>query len=159
MIFRGGESSSRIIIPKPTRSPGDYLTILFLLFWLGLWAFGEYVVTLALWSTGLRGAGWFMAAWLGGWTVGGIMAFYSVFRLVRGEPAEIVTLTSVELIHRKGKTSAYGRQSIGKIELDTSGGVHCLYIDHGADRVWLGEHIREPEREWLYEEIKEWKDA
>ena len=153
----------KITIPKPKRKLSDIGGIAFLCFWLFGWAVGEIFVSRAVWNAieeaKFDGGFWFMAAWLGGWTVGGIFAFKAVLNLARGEPPEIFVISPTQITHQKKGSSVYQKHEITKLDLETSGGAHYLYFDVGSDRVYIGEHIREPEREWLYETIKEWKGA
>jgi hypothetical protein len=100
-----------------------------------------------------------MATWLGGWTVGGAFAIKAVVNLARGEPPEILVISASQITHQKKGTRVYLKNDITKVGLETSGGAHYLSFDVGADRVYIGEHVREPEREWLYAVIKEWKGA
>jgi hypothetical protein len=153
----------KITIPKPKRKLGDIGGIAFLCFWLCGWAVGEIFVTRAVWSaiqdSKFDGGFFFICAWLGGWTVGGAFAIKAVVNLVKGEPPEIFVISASEIIHQKKDKKVYRKNNVSKIDLETSGGAHYLYFDVGADRVFIGEHIREPEREWLFSVIKEWKEA
>jgi hypothetical protein len=151
----------KITIPKPNRKLGDFGGIAFLCFWLCGWAVAEMFVAGAVWNaiqnSKFDGSFWFVAAWLGGWTVGGVFAIKAVVSLARGEPHEVFLLSPSQITHRHKRTRTYQKHEITKIDLETAGGVHYLYFDVGADRIYIGEHVREPEREWLYGIIKEWR--
>ena len=49
------------------------------------------------------------------------------------------------------------KKDLGNVVLERIGERQRLYFDHGADRIEIGEHLREPEREWLADVIKAWK--
>jgi hypothetical protein len=51
------------------------------------------------------------------------------------------------------------RDQITNVRLDRVGERQRLTIDHGADRIEIGACLREPEREWLVEVLKQWKAA
>src|SRR5271163_1236789 len=78
----------------------NWPVILFLGFWLCLWALGEFSVFHML-ATGKRlGRGnFFLVGWLGAWTVGGYMAISLWLWNVAGH--EIVSLTPVALAIRR----------------------------------------------------------
>ena len=153
----------RIIIPKPKRKLGDIGGMAFLCFWLCGWSVGEVFVIRAAWhavqNSKFDGGFWFMIAWLGGWTVGGAFAIKAVYKLARGEPSEIITIGGHQLTHQKKDSQIIQKNDVTKVGLETAGGAHYLYADVGANRIYIGEHIQEPEREWLYSIIKEWKGA
>ena len=153
----------KITIPKPKRKLGDVGGIAFLCFWLCGWAVGETFVARAAWnaiqSSKFDGGFWFITAWLGGWTVGGAFAIKALVNIAKGEPSETFLISGAQITHKKKGTRIYQKDDITKLHLETSSGAHFLYFDVGADRVYIGEHIREPEREWLYGIIKEWKGA
>ncbi|MCK1385714.1 hypothetical protein, partial [Bradyrhizobium sp. 21] len=77
--IRQGDQGPAIIIPAKG-SPTRYLGGLFLLFWLGGWAFGfKSALTTLLSGSGNA----FIIFWLGGWTAGGVAAAYTAFRIFR----------------------------------------------------------------------------
>jgi hypothetical protein len=151
----------KILIPKPKRKLADIGAIAFLCFWLCGWAVGEVFVIYALLGmiqdSEFNGSSIFLIAWLGGWTVGGFFAMRQVYNLVQGEPPESITIGISQIIHGKKKSRTYQKNEITKVGLETSDNSHSLYIDVGADRIYIGEHLREPEREWLHSIIKDWK--
>jgi len=66
-------SELKIIIPTKR----NWLITLFLTFWLGGWAVGEFAVPHLMFSgTSPIGIKFFMIFWVGGWTVGGCFAIY-----------------------------------------------------------------------------------
>ena len=50
-----------------------------------------------------------------------------------------------------------GKNELGPVVLHRAGERQRLYFDNGADRIEIGEHLREPEREWLAAVIEAWK--
>jgi hypothetical protein len=154
----------RITIPSPKRKLGDAGGFLFLCFWICAWAFFEIMVARALWNaiseSKFDGGFWFILFWFGGWTVGGVFAIIAARRLALGEPPEVVLIGHTQIAHERNRIKkTFSRESVSKVHLETSGGNHFLYVDVGADRIYIGEHISEPVREWLYDTIKEWKGA
>ena len=154
----------RITIPPPKRKLRDVGGFLFLCFWICAWAFFEIMVARALWNaiaeSRFDGGFWFILFWFCGWTVGGAFAIFAAYKVARGESPEVITIDPLQLTHRrKGATKTIRRESVTKVCLETSGGNHYLYVDLGSDRIYIGEHIREPVREWLYDLIKKWKGA
>jgi hypothetical protein len=52
---------------------------------------------------------------------------------------------------------AVPRGEVSNIRLDTVEARQRLTFDRGADRIEVGEYLREPEREWLYQVLSSWK--
>jgi hypothetical protein len=50
------------------------------------------------------------------------------------------------------------REDVRRVVLERDSGLKLRY-DLGADRVEIGRYLREPEKEWLVEVIKEWQGA
>jgi len=63
------------------------------------------------------------------------------------------------LLRNKRQQVEVDRNNIDAIVLERVGPRQRLTFDHGADRIDIGEILREPDREWLAEVLKEWKDA
>jgi len=51
------------------------------------------------------------------------------------------------------------KQQLGPVKLERVGERQRLCFDHGADRIEIGENLREPEREWLAAVIQNWQDG
>jgi len=172
----------RLSWPNPTGGIMRYGAALFMLFWLGGWAFGEIMVIRQL-IYGEKGAhDLFLIFWLGGWTVGGIWVMWMIYRMLQPPKAEQLTLATDHLTHfpgtepmnpfsysskdnpfrnpivlmKKPKRIKADRQTIGEIRLSNEGERQRLTFDLGADRVEIGKHLREPEREWLAEVLTAW---
>jgi len=60
-------------------------------------------------------------------------------------------------LFRRRKVIELAKTEVGRVVLDRAGERQRLYFDHGADRVEIGESLREPEREWLATVIQEWQ--
>jgi hypothetical protein len=160
-----------IIIP-PKASASHYFGGVFLLFWLGGWAFGFKSVSSQL----LSGKGnLFMVFWLGAWTVGGIVAALSVYRIFRPAVPETLQLKYGSIVYDAGisppefntidrtkSTRQYWgslisrriRADLGRPELQTlrlreTEAGNRLTIDLGTRRIELASRASEVEREWL----------
>ena len=59
---------------------------------------------------------------------------------------------------RRPKPIELLKTELGRVVLDRAGERQRLYFDYGADRVEIGECLREPEREWLASVIHEWQN-
>jgi hypothetical protein len=166
----------RIPVPGAQRYSGAA----FLAFWLCGWAFGEVMVAAQL----ARG-GWhlFLIGWLGAWTIGGGCAIYALWNLLRPSRPESVTLgedlfvydpgaAPVEILHwnqsrrppdekpsrpQRRKRLMVEKAELGKFVLDRVGERQRLSFDLGADRIEIGESLREPEREWLHAVLEDWR--
>ena len=169
-------SETVIIVPYAKGGAGRYGILLFMLCWLGGWAFGEYHAVTELASG--RG-GLFVLFWLGAWTLGGAMAAYTVFRIIRGPDPETFNLTRNSLRYDSGIPPFEINQSYGnsrrnwasyfpkrvRVELDrrrlqslqlreTDLG-NRLTVDNGSARLDLASAATEIEREWLYKVLAE----
>jgi len=160
-----------------------YGGIAFMLFWLGGWAFGWVLAARAL----LLGEfDPFLAAWLGAWTLGGAWATWFLWNMMRPGRPESVTLGQHEPRHDPGLaliTSLSYQQPVqaGKLRpewnifdrppppvtllkpdikafvLDRVGERQRLFFDHGAVRIEIGAALSEPEREWLWGLLEDWR--
>jgi hypothetical protein len=166
-----------IVVPYPKGGVGRYGIVLFMLFWLGGWAFGEYHVATEL----VSGRGnLFMLFWLGAWTVGGALAGYTVFRIARGPEPEIFNLTRTSLRYDSGvpplelnwndgqnyrrSWASYfskrvrvelDRRKLQSLQLRETDLGNRLTVDSGAARLNLANGATEIEREWLYKVLAE----
>jgi len=160
-----------IIIPAK-QNASRYFGGVFLLFWLGAWAFGFKSVASQLMS---GNGNLFMVFWLGGWTVGGIFAALAAFRTFRPSVPEKLQLKSGSVAYDAGimplEFNTYGRTKntrefwsslisrrtraeLNRPELQTlrlreTEAGNRLTIDLGARRLDLGSQASEVEREWL----------
>ena len=160
-----------IIIPAKA-SASRYLGGVFLLFWLGGWAFGFKSVASQLMS----GQGnLFMLFWLGAWTAGGVVAALSAYRIFRPTVPESLQLKSGSVAYDAGipplELNTYGnrkntrefwtslmskrtrvefnRPELQTLRLREAETGNRLTIDLGARRIDLGSQASEVEREWL----------
>jgi hypothetical protein len=133
-----------------------------------------------------QGGELFLIAWLGGWTLGGVFALFMLYLLTRPLQPESVTLGFIIFRHDSGtapmtmlfnpwyamhryhgqwpfpgmlrrKRVEIARSELGPVILQSTGDRQRLYFDNGSDRIEIGEHLREPEREWLAAVIDAWK--
>jgi hypothetical protein len=51
------------------------------------------------------------------------------------------------------------KNQIDKISLERIGERQRLSFDYGRERVEIGYYLTEPEREWLYQTLNDWKAA
>jgi hypothetical protein len=166
--IRRGDQGPVIIIPAKG-NPTRYFGGLFLLFWLGGWAFGFKSVLTKLLSGGGNA---FEVFWLGGWTVGGVLAAYTAFRIFRPSVPETLLLKRssidydagippIELnsyqkrknywgsVFAKRLRTELGREALISLRLRETDEGNRLTIDIGAKRVELASQASEVEREWL----------
>lgn len=164
----GGES----IVEIPYQaSASRYFGGLFLLFWLGGWAFGFANVGSQILS-GKANA--FMIFWLGGWTIGGGFAAYAVYRIFRPSVPETLRLNSSGIAYDSGiapaqmntgstnRTQAWksmfprrtrlelDRRTLRTLQLRPTDSSNRLTVDSGASRIDIAQAASEMEREWLY---------
>lgn len=169
-------SETVILVPYPKDGVGRYGILLFMLCWLGGWAFGEYHAAMEIASG--RG-GFFLWFWLGAWTLGGAMAAYTVFRIVRGPEPETFNLTRARLRYdsgvpplefspgdensRKNWASYFpkrvrvelDRRKLQSLQLRETVLGNRLTVDNGSARLDLASGATEIEREWLYKVLAE----
>ena len=167
--YDGGDPA--VMIPSKA-SASRYFGGVFLLCWLGGWAFG-FVSVLSQLMSGKGNL--FMLFWLGAWTVGGILAAFSAYRILRPSVPETLQLKYGSIAYDSGipplefnsfgrtrNPSAYWsslfskrtRAEFNRPELqtlrlrDTEVG-NRLTIDLGSRRIDLASQASEVEREWL----------
>jgi len=166
---------------NPGGSWSKYFVVIFLLAWLGGWTMGEYSVAKKV----LNGdSNPFEIFWLIGWTVGGMFAIANIYFMVRPSRPEKLIFDSYALQFKRGTPPFAGinwsrnrredekaatfiqkvkskytipKNEIGEIKLERIGEKQKLTLDHGAERIEIGEFLLEPEREWLFETLKQWK--
>jgi len=171
---------------KPTGGPLRFFIIAFLVFWLCGWCVGFVAVIGKLLSDGFSG---FLAAWLGGWTIGGIFAVVMIYFLLRPAKPESITLerdrflydtgsapmnfmnpyymmrkkqnmmNPFSLMFQKRKTYEFFRAECPEFVLEGLGDDQRLRFDDGADRITIGETLKEPEREWLADVLNAWRSG
>jgi len=159
-----------------------YLIVIPLLLFLGPWFMGEISAIRSLMKDDMPLFGrLFMIFWLGGWTVGGIMIMYSIYNLVKPlKPASLKLSTGAiryetgtepfdffmwDYRRRKEFSSFFKRfrnkvydvesANIKNLQLERVGERQRLSFDYGVQRLEIGKSLTEPEREWLYDILKE----
>ena len=171
---------------KPGGGPFRFFIVAFLIFWLCGWfagfvAAGKKVLT----GDGLSG---FLALWLAGWTLGGIFAGVMLYLLLRPQKPESITLEHNRLkydsgsapmnlfnpywmmrkkqnfnlfsmMFQKRKTYEFTRSECPEFVLEGLGDDQRLRFDDGADRITIGECLKEPEREWLAQVLSAWRSG
>lgn len=157
----------------------QYPAALFMLFWLGGWAVGEYMAAKELFTGDkmpLFGK-LFLGFWLCAWTVGGAAVACGLYSFLRPpKPAKLTlsagaieyqTGTSPENVFNRSTYNQTGekpnlfkffRNKIYKLDmsevknlrLEYAGERQRLTCDKGIERIEIGPTLTEPEREWLY---------
>jgi hypothetical protein len=169
--------------PNPGGGPVRYLVALFLLFWLGGWAWGLISVGGQILRGGLDPATLFLVFWLGAWLVGGGFALLYLGRLVRPARGARLRLHTDRLLYDPGWTPLtamaraaaraqrpsvatmlqvparveVARATAGEVRLERLGERLRLTMDHGPDRVEFGDTLGEPEKEWLAGVLRQWR--
>ncbi|HEX8249719.1 MAG TPA: hypothetical protein VF599_16190 [Pyrinomonadaceae bacterium] len=168
---------------NPRGGASRYLIALFMLGWLGGWAMGEYFALMQVLS---GNPNLFILFWLIAWTAGGVFAMRHIYFLLRPTKAEKIILDTTSLIFEAGTTPFGGvsfqgfnkrrnnedddalpvnskskyivpKTDVGAIKLERVGERQRLTFDYGAERVEVGFFLKEPEREWLFSVLKQWK--
>jgi hypothetical protein len=169
----------KVIIPHSAGGIGRYLVAAFILFWLGAWAFGWFSAASQLLKNKGQGPGdLFLICWLGAWTVGGILVFFTLFRILRPSVPETLLLSQPSITYDSGvapfqfsfsfrsqmdvwkklfqkrlrtEFDPIQIQTLKLREFDTG---NRLTIDQGNKRLEIAAGASEPEREWLYALLK-----
>jgi hypothetical protein len=162
-------SDLKIIIPIKR----NWFITLFLTFWLGGWAFGEFTVSHAMFSgSSPLGPKFFMLFWLGGWTVGGGFAIYVWFRNLMGK--EVISINSMTLTIRQevggiGRSKEYEMQAVKNLRVSPLSynpwnfsssmqiwgiGGGLIAFDYGAQTFRFGTGLAESEAQDLINVIK-----
>lgn len=158
-----------IIIP-PAASPSRYFGGVFLLFWLGGWAFGFSSAASQI-SSGKGGA--FLIFWLGAWTVAGIFAAYTAYRIFRPPVPETLELKRAGIAYDSGiappQLNSWNlstkdrwkstfpkrvkvdldRRQLQSLRLRETEAGNRLTVDVDAQRIDVASGASEVEREWL----------
>ena len=170
---------------KPSGGPFRYFIILFLCFWLCGWVFGLVSAGKGLLTGG--GPSLFLAVWLAGWTLGGVIAGGMIYLLLRPQRPESIMLerdrfkydtgsapmnfmnpyymvrkkqnlmNPFSMMFQKRKTYELARGKCPEFVLEGLGDDQRLRFDDGADRIIIGESLKEPEREWLAQILNTWR--
>jgi hypothetical protein len=160
-----------IVVPA-TGNPMRYFGGLFLLFWLGGWAFGfSHAISEIL--SGKTSV--FLIFWLGGWTIGGIFAAYAAYRAFRPIVPETLQLQRSGVAYDSGVPpfqfdssgrnknpkntwhSAFpkriradlDRRQLQSLRLRETETGNRLTVDVEAQRIEIAAGASEVEREWL----------
>ncbi len=160
-----------ITIPHQGSGMAQLGIVLFMGFWLCGWAYGLVSVGSEVWA-GKNNL--FTLFWLGGWTVGGLMAMYVLFQLLRPKVPETLRLSINGMTYDSGvapmqlnndtarqrSLSEYfpkrvrvdlTRQQLQSLRLRPTDSGNRLTVDAGAQRLDLAKGGSEIEREWLYQ--------
>jgi hypothetical protein len=166
--------------PHPPAGLWRYPAVVFIVVWLCVWAYAWVMVADQI-GNGLVGG--FHVFWLVLWTLGGGVAIWMLWALVRPTRPESVRLEIDRLRYDPGQramTPGYwgwgwgwwgpppsespqkprsveaARSSIRGFVLERVGERQRLSFDNGADRVEIGAGLCEPEREWVFVVLQQW---
>jgi hypothetical protein len=154
--------------PVPSYGPWRYVAAAVVFGWLYLWSIGwNDVAGQIIAGDQPDDAKYRLYFWLTGWSIGGAVAVYVIWCLVRRSLPESVRLQG-EMLHfipgRRGGSDranpmSISRSAIRGIVLERITIVQRLFVDRGTDRVEIGECLCEPDREWLFAKLQTWQAA
>jgi hypothetical protein len=173
------ESTDRagVTLSWPVSSPGPsrFEASGVLVLWLCLWAMGWTAAARQLTAGGAPPS---LVFWLGVLTVGGGLAVWTLWLVVRPARPESVRLEADVLRYDPGRApydpwrpdGLWGhpapperphafqvdRPAVGGVVLERVGGRERLCLNRGADRREIGAGLRDPEREWLFAVLRRW---
>lgn len=128
----------------------------------------------------------FLVMWLTTWTLGGVFAIFMAYKILRPGTPESLTVSDDSLLYdsgtvspisimmpfqfgalsnpfdafsrifRKRRVRRFKREDFAGFVFENGGATHRLYFDDGADRIVVGECLREPDREWLVSDLTAW---
>jgi hypothetical protein len=165
------------------KSIGQYGVAAFMIFWLCGWTVGGFMAAKTLFTNNdmpLFGR-LFMLFWLGGWAFGEVAVIYALYNTFKPLKPAKLTLSSTYFEYDTGTKPynfnyyRYGRsqekpkffQSFRNknyrvelnqpvnLRLERVGERQRLTFDIGSERIEIGDTLTEPEREWLYEILRE----
>lgn len=162
-----------------------YGLTLFMMFWLAGWAGGGALAIRELLDEwGSKGTmSVFLALLLALWLLAaGLVIAFVIATLTRRRP-EVLALERTRLRHRDGTPPfEYGmrqwwryrwlwklfrrlertegdKRIVGNVCLDWVGERQRLTLDVGSEQIEIGQHLREPEREWVAEALQVWLES
>lgn len=170
---------------KPNGGVFRFFIVAFLILWLCGWSVAFVAVGKQLIFA--EGFNIMLVFWLAGWTLGGFFAGSMLYLLLRPQKPESITLerswfrydtgsasmnfvnpyymmrkkqnmtNPFSMLFQKRKTYELARSECPEFVLEGLGDDQRLRFDDGADRITIGEFLKEPEREWLAEVLNTWK--
>ncbi|HEX4637942.1 MAG TPA: hypothetical protein VH170_00480 [Chthoniobacterales bacterium] len=171
-------SFTLLTLPAERRGFARFAVSLFLLCWLGGWAFG-WVAAFHQILRGTKGPEAFLVFWLIAWSVGGAWAIWCLYRFLRPVVPERLGLAKPNLVYDSGiqpppiffgywrgqkdywkrmfekrKQIEFTRKEIPTLRLRDTDDGNRLTLDHANERIDIGKGLTEIEREWLFEVIK-----
>ncbi len=165
---------------KNPRGKSRFLILVLMFIWISGWVFGFYSVGKQLL---IENNNWFLYFWFIGWTIGGLIAMYKFFLLIRPRKPEKIVLNIDYVEFNVGTDPFKGikirgfednenddsfpahskknykmlKNQIGEVRLERVVEKQRLSIDYGAERIEIGHYLTEPEREWLFQVLNDWK--
>jgi len=174
----------RLFWKKPGGGPFRYFVAIFLVAWLCGWAVALVASLRQLLTK--EGPQGFLILWLAGWTLGGVFAGAMLWKILRPQKPESVTLgwesfkydtgsapspfmnpfyymmrrgqmwNPFASLFKRRKMYEFHKARCPRFILEGLGSEQRLRFDDGAERVVIGEALREPEREWLAAVLDKW---
>lgn len=166
-----------VSIPYPKPPAATYMAGVFILFWLGGWAFGEISAAHQIITMPTGGATAFLVFWLCAWTIGGLFAVLMIRRVFQRSVPEVIKLEVGGLVHDPGippfkmPNSRYfpvwptlfpkrtelkiDRAQLKSLKLREGDTCNRLTVDAGAQRVELASAATDVEREWLFKLVSD----
>lgn len=161
-----------VSIPYPKPPAATYMAGVFMLFWLGGWAFGEISAAHQIMTMPVGGGTAFLVFWLCAWTIGGLLAVLMVRRVFQRSVPEMMKLEVAGLVYDPGvppfkmpssrsfpawpslmtkRTELkIDRTQLKSLKLREGDTCNRLTVDAGAQRVELASAATDVEREWLF---------
>lgn len=157
------ENAEGLRVVLPARR--NWFVIVFVLCWLGGWAFGEGFALNTLLHGKAGGGALFLFFWLCAWTVGGILAAYSVGWMLKGQ--EIVVARQFppslqvqrEIFGIRLRSQNFDANQIGRLRVASEkwsqfdlnyqkrwiGGINNIAFDYGARTHYFGAGLDDAE--------------
>jgi len=156
----------------------------FLFFWLCGWTIGGLMALIRIFGESFEEEEerCFMFAWLTFWAVGEVVVISILYFALRPQKPSVLTLSPGRIHFETGtrplgsfnayyemrhpmaffqicrnKTYDLEASQIDNLKLERVGERQRLTFDYGRERVEIGDNLTEPEREWLYNLLREHK--
>jgi len=156
----------------------------FLFFWLCGWTIGGLMALIHIFGGSFEKEEdrWFMLAWLTFWAVGEVVVISILYFALRPQKPSVLTLSpgsihfetgtrplgsfnaDYETSHPlaffekyKNKIYVLETSQINNLKLERAGERQRLTFDYGRERIEIGDSLSEPEREWLFDILREHK--
>ena len=165
---RVSDTSNGLEISIPAKK--QVFVILFLIFWLGMWAIGELSAIREVFGPGSPEP--FIVFWLGAWALGGIFATGILFWMIAGEEVILVTPSTLDISHRVfgiGRTKSYNPLQIRRLRVSPSSqgvfdmksslqfwgiGGGLAAFDYGSSTIKFASGVQEAEAQYIVDFLR-----